>query len=86
MQSVHKIPTIIVLSFLIPAKKKESLKYIVLNTHTYTDTFSLIWPKVHYSIESSDQLSELKSVFWSAAGLVSLSHLTFSFNSSPDFR
>lgn len=38
MQSVHKIPTIIVLSFLFPAKKKESLKYIVLNTHTYTDT------------------------------------------------
>lgn len=38
MQSVHKIPNIISLSFLIHAKKKESLKYIVLNPHTYTDT------------------------------------------------
>lgn len=95
MQSVHKIPTIIVLSFLIHAKKKESLKYVVLSSHTYTDALphsfnqKSITPlkvQMEISTDNSDQLSELKSVSWSAAGIVSLSHLTSSFNSSPDFR
>lgn len=55
MQSVHKIPTIIVLSFLIHANKKESLKYIVLNRVTHAQILFLNHlTKNRYSIENSD--------------------------------